>query len=110
MGWRNFWAEVRLPEVGTSSYRWAAIAAGHLVIGQAFASVLVLIGLSWWAIPVTLGVYWLGKEIDDLGRGGNLLDSLIDSGFVVLGAVCALEPAFSPLAIFAIAGGIGFFR
>lgn len=91
---RRLLDEIMVPSGDESGYTWAVVAAGHVLLGAAFA----------WCWPLALPVY-AAKEALDLRRGGRWRDGLVDLGFVALG-LCYAGPWWWPvLALAGIAAG-----
>lgn len=97
--WKEFWKEASTPSSrGEGPHIWAALAAGHFLIGSSLGASLPINAL-WIAI-----IYWVAKEAFDLWRGGRFLDGVIDAGFVFVGAL-----TMPLIAIVTIALGIQFY-
>lgn len=88
---RIIWRELSRPTIGGNWYAWATIALSHVMLGAALA---MLIGPLWAIIG-----YAVVKEARDLMRGGRFWDSVVDTGFVVLGTFYGL--AWMPFVAFA---------
>lgn len=103
-----------LPENHTSPDTWAAAFAGHVAVGVTLAAVAVWAGFPVWAAPVAYLVLWEGL-VQRFGAG--VIDALVDSGAVAIGAGtiwAAWVNDAAALAVFIAAGiictGIGIWR
>jgi hypothetical protein len=86
---RSIWCEIVQPsKPDEPAYYVMLIAVGHALLGASLAplDIAAWFAAGRFAIPV---IYWALKEWGDLRRGGSILDGLVDTGFVALGAIYA---------------------
>lgn len=92
---RDFVGALRTPSSrDEAAYDFLVIAVAHAVLGAAAISLLGMWG--WTLLPA-----YIVKEIKDIRRGGDLADSVMDTGFVVLGAVINSPPLWLGAALMA---------
>lgn len=75
---RDLWGEILTPSAETeTTHKATVVGISHVMLGAAFAPL-------GYAVAA---LYWFLKERKDLRRKGALIDGLIDTAFVTLGAV-----------------------
>ena len=90
--WRDLIAELDTPsnQVGPlhAAYERGVIGMGHGLVGALLGAVAGLFGAEpWLAALIVAPLYWLGKEVGDLRRGGTVADGAEDAACVGLGAL-----------------------
>lgn len=102
--WREIWTPSPRDE---TLYAWSIIALAHASFGAALAW-----ASAWFFQPSILTAagaalaYFVLKEYRDLRRKGSMADSIVDAGFVGLGAASPLVPAYPIIVFGAVIAGI----